>query len=161
MNKKMLNALNKQVNEELASAYIYLSMSAYFKAEGWNGMASWMHKQFQEELGHAGKFSSYIVDRGGRVELDAIAKPDHTWESPLAVYKAAYKHECHISKCIHDLVKLARAEDDIATENMLAWFVEEQVEEEATAMEVVDTLNKVGDKPGALFMYDQVLGKRE
>ena len=160
MNKKMLTALNKQVNEELASAYIYLSMSAYFSAEGWKGMSTWMYKQFEEELAHAGKFSSYIVDRGGRIELGALDKPAHKWDSPLDVYKAAYKHECHISKCVHDLVKLARAEGDIATENMLAWFVSEQVEEEAAAMEVVTNLEKIAGKSTALFMYDQVLGQR-
>ncbi len=161
MDKKMLNALIRQVNEEISSAYIYLAMSAYFNAEGWKGMSVWMHKQYEEEMEHADRISNYIVDRGGRVELDTLSKPKHTWDSPLAVYKDAYKHECYISKCIHDLVKLARELGDIPTENMLQWFVAEQVEEEAAAMEVVTNLEKIDNKPTALFLYDTVLGKRD
>jgi ferritin len=157
---KMFKALNKQVHEELASAYLYLSMSAYFNAEGWKGMSAWMYKQFGEELAHANKISSFIVDRGGRVELEALPKPEHKWDSPLAAFKAAYKHECHISKCIHDLVLKARELSDLPSENMLQWFVSEQVEEEASTLEVVTNLEKIDNKPTALFMYDAVLGKR-
>lgn len=158
---KMLKALNKQVNEEIASAYIYLSMSAYFNVEGWKGMSSWMYKQFGEELAHANRISSYIVDRGGSIELDALPKPDHKWDSPVAAFKAAYKHECHISKCIHDLVLKARELGDLPAENMLQWFVAEQVEEEASVMEIVTNLEKIAGMPGALYMYDSLLGKRE
>ncbi|MCD6118913.1 ferritin [bacterium] len=157
----MLKALNKQVYEELASAYLYLSMNTYFKAEGFDGMANWMYKQWKEEISHAGKISEYINDRGGRVELEALPKPQVNWSSPLAAFKAAYKHERHISSCIHKLVELARKDGDLPTENMLAWFVSEQVEEEATAMDIVDKLEKIGDNISALYMYDSLLGQRE
>ncbi len=159
-NKKVLAAFNKQMNEELNSAYIYLAMSGWFKASNFDGMASWMHHQYEEEMAHAAKFAEFIIDRGGAPEFDAMPKPPTGYKNPLDAYKAAYKHECHISSCIHKLVDLARAEKDHPAENFLQWFVEEQVEEEASTQEVVDKLTMIGDSPAALFMYDRVLGER-
>lgn len=158
--KKMLSAFNKQMNEELNSAYIYLAMSGWFKASNFDGMSKWMYHQYEEEMAHAAKFAGYVIDRGGAPEFDAIPKPASSYKSPLDAYKTAYKHECHISSCIHKLFELARAENDIPSENFLQWFIEEQVEEEASTQEVVDKLTMIGDSPGALFLYDRVLGER-
>ncbi|WP_020611481.1 ferritin [Sediminispirochaeta bajacaliforniensis] len=159
--EKMEAALNKQIAEELGSAYLYQAMSADFAAKNRLGMAAWMQAQAGEEMEHARKIYHYILGRGGRIELMALAAPQQSWESPLAVFKASYKHEQHISACIHDLVKLARELDDTATEVFLSWFVTEQVEEEASVDEVVQKLNQLGDAPHALYMLDKELGARQ
>ncbi|MEP0814605.1 MAG: ferritin [bacterium] len=161
LSKKMLAELNKQVGEELGSAYIYLSMSMWFETKNLRGMAGWMKKQFEEEVEHAEKFMDYINTRFGAVKLEAIGAPKHEWKSPLDAFETAYKHECHISACIHKLVDLARAEGDKATENFLQWFVEEQVEEEENTMNAVEMLKMAGDHVPALMMLDQIFGKRE
>jgi ferritin len=161
IDKKMEDALNVQINEELGSAYIYQAMSADFAEKNRNGMAAWMQSQAGEEMGHARKIYSYILERGGKVELKAIAAPQHSWDSPMAVFEAAYKHEQHITGCIHKLVKLARELDDTATEIFLSWFVTEQVEEEASVDEVVQKLKQVKDAPQALYMLDKELGARQ
>jgi len=161
LSKKMLDALNKQVNAELYSSYLYQAMSAHFSAENLKGMARWMALQAQEEHGHAMKIYNFILERGSRVALAAIDAPPASWKSPLAAFEAAYKHEVQVTKAIDGLVKLARAENDNATEVMLQWFVTEQVEEEAQTSEIVQSLKLIGDSPGPLFMYDSVLGRRE
>ncbi len=152
-------AFNKQVNEELYSAYIYYSMSAYFESINLRGCASWMRVQAQEELGHVDKFYNFILDRGGRVEFDAIQKPPKEWDSPLAAFESALEHEKHITQCINDLVELSLSEKDHAAYQFLQWFVEEQVEEEANVGEVVDNFKLVGDG-GGIFMLDRELGRR-
>ena len=160
ISKKMEAALNKQINEEFASAYIYLSMAAHFKAENFNGFAHWMEMQYQEEVAHAMKIYEYLNDRGGKVILDAIGAPETSWDSPLAAFEAAYNHEKHITGCIHGLVKLAMEESDFATQSFLQWFVDEQVEEEASVDGIVETLKMVGDHKNGLFMLDRELGRR-
>lgn len=153
-------AFNKQINEELFSAYLYVSMVNYFEAQNLKGFANWMRAQTIEELTHANKFIGYLQERGGSVKLDAIAKPDATWKSPLAAFEAAYKHECHISACINDLYNRAVKAGDNAAAIFLNWFINEQVEEEANADEVVQNLKLAQNAPGALFMLDREMGTR-
>lgn len=159
--KKMEEALNDQVKEELASAYLYLSMAAYFSHEGWDGMASWMRIQAEEELGHALRIFDHILERGGKAVLQALAAPERTWASPLAAFQAAHKHEGHITGRIHALVELARKEQDYPAEAMLQWFVTEQVEEEDHALKVVQLLERVGGDLRGLVMADRELGQRK
>ena len=160
LSKKMEEALNAQINAELYSAYIYLAMSAYFESKDLPGMAAWMRAQNDEEVAHAMKIYTYIVDRDGRVALEAIDKPQTDWESPLAVFENAYQHEQHVTGLIHKLVAQAIEENDYATQNMLDWFVDEQVEEEASAAAIVARLRMIGDHPAALIMLDKELGAR-
>ncbi len=161
ISKKMAEALNGQINAELYSAYVYLSMSAYFESVDLPGFAAWMNSQAQEEVAHAMKIYAFIHERGGRVSLGAIDGPQTEWDNPLAVFEAAYKHEQHVTSLIHDLVTLAIAEKDYATKNMLDWFVDEQVEEEATASEIVAKLTRIGGEGPALLMMDAQLGARK
>jgi ferritin len=160
LSKKMLDELNKQINEELYSSYIYQAMAAYFESEGWKGMAHWMDKQAGEEQEHARKFYDYIYARGGRVRFHAINEPPFSYKSPLDAFSAALEHEEHITGRIYLLLDIARKEKDNATEIMLQWFVSEQVEEEEHAMEIVDMLKRIKDSTGALFQLDHQLGKR-
>jgi len=157
---KMQDALNRQINEELASAYIYLSMAAYLESLSLPGFAHWMRVQTQEELAHALKFFDYITERGGRVVLEGIATPPAEYAGPADVFEKALAHERHITGCIHDLYGLAMGEKDYASLGMLQWFVGEQVEEEAHAGQIVETLRRVGDKGQALVMLDRQLAAR-
>jgi ferritin len=162
INEKMLEALNKQVNWELYSSYLYLSMSAYFESAGQRGFASWMKVQVQEELFHAIKFYDYIISRGGRATLLGISQPPAQWDSPLAVFEEVYAHEQKVTALINGLVELASAEKDHASSIMLQWFVTEQIEEEENANAIVQKLNTIsGDKGmGLMYMLDQELGRR-
>jgi len=161
LNPKMEMELNKQIKEELYSAYLYQSMAAYFAANNLNGFAKWMDVQAAEEVNHARKFYHFIIDRMGRVVLEAIEKPPLEWDSPLAAMEAALKHEQHVTGRIHFLVDLAREVKDKATEVMLNWFVMEQVEEEASVDEYVQMLKMFGGKPQGLMMINREMGKRE
>jgi len=160
INDKIEKALNAQINEELFSSYLYLSMSAWFENQNWRGFANWMKKQSQEEYGHAMKIYGYIIERGGAVKLDAIKKPALEFKNPLKAFEEALKHEEHITKCINDLTDLAIAEKDHATQIFLQWFVSEQVEEEANATEMVEKLKLIKDAPGGLFIMDKEAGGR-
>lgn len=160
ISKKMQEALNAQVNAELYSAYLYLSMEAYFQSQNLPGFASWMRVQTQEELTHAMKIYDFLNERGGRVILKSITEPQAEWQSPLAAFEAAYKHEQKVTGLINDLVNLALDEKDHAINSFLQWFVNEQVEEESSADEVVQKLKMVDKAPGAMFMIDQELGQR-
>ena len=161
LGKKMEQALNDQINAEYFSSYLYLSMAAYFEAENLPGFAHWMQLQSQEELAHAMKFFAYINERGGRVTLKALKTPEKSWKSPLDVFQAAYKHEQYITDRINKLVDLAVKEKDHATNSMLKWFVDEQVEEEANASAIVDKLKLVKGASGGLFIVDRELGARQ
>ena len=154
------NALNKQLTAELHSAYLYLSMSAYLESSKFTGMAKWMQMQAQEEVAHAMKFYNFIHERGGTVTLNAIEAPKKEWGSPVAVFEEAHKHECKISGMINDLVELVIAEKDHAGNVFLQWFVTEQVEEEASVLDIAEKLQLVGESSGALFMLDTQLGQR-
>jgi ferritin len=160
ISKKMEKALNDQINAEAYSAYLYLSMAAYFEAENLPGLASWMRIQTQEETVHALKFFDFVNERRGRVALKAIDAPAKEWKSPLAAFEAAFEHEQMVTGRINDLVNLAVQEKDHATGAFLQWFVNEQVEEETSVDKIVQML-KMGEKaPGAMFMIDRELGQR-
>lgn len=161
LSEKMQAAMNKQINAELHSAYIYLSMAAYFEDKNLPGFAHWMRLQAQEELGHAMKFFDFIVERRGRVLLEPVAAVPTEWASPLAVFENALAHEQKVTGLIHDLVNLAIAEKDHASNSFLQWFVDEQVEEEASADAIVQKLKMAGDTPVALLILDHELGERE
>ncbi len=158
---KVTKAINKQINAELYSSYLYLAMAAYFGANNWPGFAHWMKTQSMEEYGHAMKFYNFVIERGGKVALEDIkaAKPD--WDKPLEVFEAVYEHELKVTSLINDLLKLARQENDTATESMLKWFIDEQVEEEANARQIVDQLKLIKDSANGLFILDHKLGERK
>ena len=159
ISEKMQNAINDQIVAEIWSANLYLSMAFYFDGEGFNGFAAWMKKQSMEEMEHAYTMADYIMKRGGQAKVGQINAVPQKWESPLAAFQAAYAHECHVSKLINDLLDLAIAENDKATQDFCWQFVREQVEEEATASGIVDRLQKMGEK--AIFGLDQQYGSRQ
>lgn len=159
--KKMMDALNKQINAELYSAYLYLAMAAHFESVNLTGSAKWMKVQAREETTHALKIYEYVNEVNGRVVLQAIDKPPTDFGAPLEVFEEVLKHEKHVTSLIHALVQLARSESDYATEGFLQWFVAEQVEEEANATKIVEDLKMIGDARHALFMIDRQLGQRE
>ncbi len=156
----MVKAINEQINAEMYSAYLYLSMEAYFKDLGMDGAAHWMECQAQEEITHAMKFYYYLNERGARVKLSAIDGPETEWKSPLAVFENALAHEQKVTSLINDLVTLANEEKDYATASFLNWYVDEQVEEEAHADEIRSKLKLAEGAQGALFMIDKELAAR-
>jgi len=161
LSKTMSDALNKQFNEELNSAYLYESMAADFYAKNLSGFAAWMTLQAAEERMHAEKFHRYLDENSERVFYAAIPEPQAEWKSPLDAIKAALAHEKYITKCIHDLVRLARKDDDIATETFLGWYVTEQIEEESTAQSLIDKLEMVGDNRVGLYQLDKEVSTRQ
>ncbi len=160
ISKKMQDALNDQVAAEFYSAYLYLAMSAWLHSADMPGAANWMFVQYREELSHAEKIFDFVVEREGRALVKGFDAPPVEWDSPLAVFEAAYEHEKKVTAMINELVSLAREEKDYATEFFLQWFVTEQVEEEASADEIVQKLKLVGDHGNAIFMVDRELGSR-
>ena len=154
ISKKLEEAINKQLNRELYSSYLYLSMAAYFDSKSLPGFANWMRVQVQEENFHAMKFYGYLIERGGRVKLLDIEAPPIDWDSPLDVFKHTYEHEVKVTGLINNLVALATEENDYATITMLQWFVTEQVEEEASASTIVDKLKLIGNDGGGLYMFE-------
>ena len=160
LSDNMQQALNEQINREYHSSYLYLAMSAYFESINLPGFAQWMRVQSQEELAHAMRIYEHIHERNGRVWLTPIADTGNEWDSALAAFEAAYNHECYISGSINDLVSLAEEENDYATRSFLQWFVDEQVEEEDSALTAVEQLRMIGDQVGALFMLDRAMAAR-
>lgn len=158
--EKMQSAINKQINAELYSSYLYLSMSAYFSSENLAGFANWMRVQAQEELMHAMKFFDFINERGGKVTVEKIDQPAVKWENPKAVFQNVLDHEIHVTKLINDLVNLAIEEKDHASNIFLQWFITEQIEEEASAEEVLTKLKMIGTDATALYMLDNELAAR-
>lgn len=156
----MCNALNKQVNAELFSSYLYLSMSAWFSQKSLSGFANWMRVQAQEEMFHATKMYDYILERGGKVTLEAIDKPQSDWESDIDVIQEVVNHEAKVTGLINDLVDLALDERDHAANIFLQWFVEEQVEEESSVGDVLERIKMVSGNSGGMFALDMELGKR-
>lgn len=154
-------ALNDQVNAEIYSAYLYLSMSSYLASINLPGFSGWMKAQAQEEMVHAMKIYNFIEERGGRVRLAEIAAPPSDWDDPLAVFAATLDHERKVTGLINNLVDVALAEKDHATNIFLQWFVTEQVEEEASVDAVLQKLKLIGSKGQALFMIDRELGARQ
>ena len=156
----MVSAINAQIKAEYDSAYIYLAMSAYFKDAGLDGMSHWMKKQYSEEVEHAEKFISYLYERGARVIIPDVAKPKDEYTDALDVFKTAYAHEQYVTSRIYELMDLAVSEKDYATQSMLKWYVDEQVEEEANASGIVSKLESMcGDKHG-IYTVDRELSAR-
>ncbi|MFO7811179.1 MAG: ferritin [Candidatus Delongbacteria bacterium] len=160
LSKKMTTELNKQIQEELYSAYLYLSMSAHFTDMGLDGFAHWMSVQEKEERDHAMKIYNYLLSQGAKIKLLKIEEPPHEWKTPLEMFKAALMHEQHITKCINDLVDIAENEKDRATFNFLQWYIDEQVEEEENANTNIDKLNLIKANSNGIFMLDKELGAR-
>ena len=161
MNRAMEAALVEQIKNELSSAYLYLGMAAYCESVNLPGMAHWLEVQAKEELEHAMKFYRHVNDRGGRVQLQAIPEPSCDYASPVAVFEAVLAHEQKITAMIHKLYALAVEEKDYASLPLLQWFIEEQVEEEKSADEVLQKLRMAGDSKSALLFLDSQLGTRE
>ena len=160
MKKEMETALNEQINAEFFSSYLYLAMESYFQSVSLTGFASWMRSQAQEELYHGMKFYDYVNERGGKVMLEGIARPDNQWNSPLEAFEQVLSHEQKVTGLINDLVDVAHDAKDHATNIFLLWFVTEQVEEEASVGEVVDKLRLIGKDTSGLFLLDAELAKR-
>ena len=160
LNKKVQDAINEQIKNELYSAYLYLSMAAYSEASNLPGLAHWMRLQSQEEVEHAMKFFDFINDRGGRVVLQAVDQPPTEFESPLAIFEQTLEHERKVTAMINQLYELALRENDYPSQVLLQWFIEEQVEEEKNAEQILQTLKMIGDKPQGLVMVDRELGRR-
>ena len=160
LSKKMQDAINEQIKNELYSGYLYLAMAAYAEAQNLPGFAHWMKAQCQEEVEHAMKFFGHVAERGGRVELRAIDEPPVEFDSPTALFEMTLEHEKKVTGLINDLYELALAEKDYASQVLLQWYIGEQVEEEANATEILETLRMAGGKGQALVMMDRALASR-
>ncbi len=160
ISKTLEDAINKQINEELYSEYIYLSMAAYFNDEGLDGFANFFVVQAQEERFHAMKFFNYLFERGGRVILEQINKPESDFGNPQNAFKEALKHEQFITKCINDLMDLAIKENDHSAKSFLQWYVDEQVEEEDSMNKILSKFDKIGDHGHGILMLDSQLASR-
>ncbi len=162
LSKTLQSAFNDQIQKEFYSSYLYLAMAAHFESVNLLGFASWMRKQADEERGHGMRLWEHVFDRGGRVELKAIEQPPASFGKPLEVFQQVLEHEQKVTASINALYALALKEGDVAAQIWLQWFVNEQVEEEKTASEVIDQLKLAGDQAfGALFMDQHVLGERK
>src|SRR3989338_11096537 len=159
--KEIEQEFNKQINEEIYSAYLYLAMAADFAEKNLHGFAQWLKVQAQEEIVHAMKFYNHIIERIGKVELGAIAKPPVSWKTPIDAFKAAHKHEQHITGRINSLVELAQKHKDYASDALLQWFTNEQIEEEAQTDAVAQRLEMAGEHKGALLFLDKEMCKRK
>ncbi len=160
ISKKLEKAINEQINKELYSEYLYISMQAWFANQNLDGMATWMDAQGKEERFHAMKFFNYLIERGGKVALKPIDGPQVDFDNPLKAFSQAYKHEQLVTKSINDLMDLAIKENDHAAKSFLQWYVDEQVEEEASVDKIVAQLKMVGDNGHGIMMIDRELGQR-
>lgn len=157
---KVQDVLNKQVNAEFWSAYMYLSMAAWFEEKGLKGFANWMRVQFQEETAHALKFFSYITERQGRALLEPIAGVPTEWSSVLEVMEETYAHELKVTELIYNCLEVAEKDKDRATMSMLQWYVDEQMEEEANVDAIINQLKLIGDNGQAIYLLDKELATR-
>ena len=160
ISKKLNDAINEQINRELYSEYLYSSMRAWFAAQSLDGFANWMEVQVREEHAHGMGFYQYILERGGRVILKAIAQPPADFKTPLNAFKETLKHENYITKSINELMDLAIKEKDHALKSFLQWYVDEQVEEEANDEKILNMLERVKDSTEGLFFIDKELSAR-
>lgn len=158
--QKVQNAINDQINAELYSAYVYLSMSAYFEAQNLSGFAHWMRLQYQEETQHALKLFDFMNDRGGNIVLKAVETPPAGFGSPLDIFEKALAHEQKVTGLIHNLYKLAVDEGDYPTQVLLQWYIDEQVEEEKNATAAVANLRLAADSGTGLLLLDREMGER-
>ncbi len=160
LNKRLELEFNKQINAEMYSAYLYLSMSAYLSSINLSGFANWMNIQFQEEQAHAMKFYQYVLDRGGKVTLEKIDAPKIEWDNLIDVFEDVYAHEQHVTGLINNLVNIAYEEKDHASVSELQWFITEQVEEEANVSDILDQLKMVNGEGAGLFILDREMKAR-
>ena len=160
VSNKLETAINEQINAEFWSAYLYLSMSVHFANKGLPGFANWFKVQFQEEQDHAMKLINYLIAKGNKITLKPIEEVTTSWDSLLAAFEDTLAHERVVTGMINNLVRIARSEDDYATENILQWFVTEQVEEEETAQEMIDSLKLIGDNGFGVYTMDKELASR-
>jgi len=160
LSTKLQDALNRQINEEYYSSYIYLAMAAYLEDINLDGCAHWMRMQAQEEHQHAMKIFDYMIDRGARVELFEVKAPPKEWESPIDTFEASLEHEKYMTENINKLADLAITEKDHATNNLMQWYVSEQVEEEAQVDDILKKLAMMGNDGPGLFMMDRELKNR-
>lgn len=161
LSKTMQDAINEQIKNEMYSAYLYLAMAAYLEAQNLTGSAKWMRAQFAEEQTHALKLLDHVLDRGGRVTLKALDAPPADFASPVTVWETTLEHEKKVTGLIHSLYAQAVKENDYAAQTMLAWFINEQVEEEKNATTMVERFKQAGSTPGALMIADLHLTKRD
>lgn len=160
ISEKMNQAFNKQIKDEMYSSNLYLSMVAYFEQEGLKGFANWMRVQVQEENAHAMGLFNYLLERDGKVIVDAIDRPPYEWACPLECFEAVYKHEQLVTSLINGLVDVAEEEKDRAALSFLQWYIKEQVEEEANCSEICAKLRLIGEDKHALLLIDQELASR-
>lgn len=160
MNKRVEQVLNEQINREYHSAYLYLSMCAYFEEINLDGFSNFMRVQYKEEVSHAMKFFDHVIERGGRVILQPVEAVKTNWEDIIEVFEDTLKHEKYITQCINNLLEVAYEEKDYATINMLQWYVAEQVEEEANVSSILQQLKMVEGKGAGLFMLDREMKAR-
>jgi len=160
ISQELVDAINDQINFELYSAFIYLSMGTWLEEQNLSGMAHWMEVQYQEEFAHAMRFYRHLTERGARVELKAIEAPKTEWASAHEVFADAYHHETIVTERIYKIGDIADKLGDRSTQSMLNWFYDEQTEEEAQTMELRDMLKMIGDSIPALFQLDAKLGAR-
>lgn len=160
ISKRLEEAINAQINAELWSAYLYLSMSAYCQDKGYTGIANWFAIQFKEEQDHAQIFYNYLVSRGGRVLLQPIAAVETEWASPLAAFEATYEHEQKVTSLINNLMQIAVDEKDFASQSRMQWFIDEQVEEEETALDIINKLRMLDGNSYGMYIMDQELATR-
>ncbi|MCD6379589.1 ferritin [bacterium] len=160
LSDKMIEALNEQINKEIYSAYLYLSMSSYSESQGLKGFANWYFVQQQEEIDHAMRIYNYIQEQSARVKLKAIDQPQADFGTPMEMVKKTLEHEKFVTSLINNLMNLAIEENDHASRIFLQWFISEQIEEESSVNEILDKLKLAGEKGNALFMIDKELMAR-
>lgn len=160
ISKTMQDAVNEQINKELYSAYLYLAMAAEFESRNLSGFGAWLRVQFTEEQEHAMKLYDHLLERGGNVQLKAIARPDFTYTTNLEAFKQVAEHEAFVTASIYNLYEIAVAEKDYPMQILLQWYITEQVEEEKNAADVVANLERIDNHDTAVFVLDHQLGKR-
>ncbi|MDD5040719.1 MAG: ferritin [Patescibacteria group bacterium] len=160
ISKKIQDAINDQINEELYSAYLYLALAAHYHAFNLKGIGTWLEAQAKEEIEHAMKFYNFMIARAGTVSLKTIKQPPTQLPPANKAFRLAYEHEQYITEKINQLYELAHAQKDYAFEELLHWFIKEQVEEEASTLEIAERLDQIGNQTHALYMLDAKLGKR-
>lgn len=160
IHSKLEQVINQQINAELYSAYLYLSMAAYFESINLPGFANWMRVQFEEEQFHGLKFYNYLISRGGRVKLEAIEAPQFEWKSPLEVFEHTLEHEKHVTALLNNIAEVAEVEKDRATRNLMVWFIDEQVEEESNAEKIINELKMIGGEGHGMLMLDREFSTR-
>ena len=159
ISKKLEKAINEQITAEMWSANLYMAMSFFCEKEGFSGFGNWLKKQSNEEISHAYMMADFLIKRGGTAKMGKIDEVPGTWKKPIDMFKKVYEHECTVSEMINTLLDLSIEENDKAAQDFFWQFVREQVEEEATASDIVSKIEKFGDS--ALFMLDSKLGERQ